>query len=1018
VTGPRARPSARNLRRAAGLAALLGLFACLFAPAPANSVGSSFEQIRHFVWHPEEGAPTNIQGIAQSPDGFLWLASATGLYRFDGLTFERIPLEGGDDRQSLQVASVAAAPNGDVWIGYDWGGIAVYRGGHLRPANPGPPSTSSVYLIVTGDGALWARVPGRSGSRLTRHKDGQWTEIDESWNLPLGTNSIAMLVARDGSLYLVNPDGVRRLRPGARRFEFQPLATGYGPTIAEDPHGRIWLANADALFRVEFGRGRVGPVTSLPHSDLYRRLAFDAEGAAWIAGAEDGIRRLSPDATGEGFRMEEPFDDAAGLSSRVTLAMARDNENNIWVGTLLGLDRFSARRAIRNAGLPLSYVFDTFTGPNGEAWLVSNDRLFRIGRDGPELIADIRSAETICGDRDGLVVATASQLFSYRDGRVREIGLPAISGESEPRIYTCGFDPDGRLLVSLGRHPLYRLEAGGWRPIETGAREIAYGILPAPGGGTLVIYPKERIVHLSGDRGVTLWSTRQGSIGFIKTAATGRGCTLLGGQNGLGCLSGGGMKILSATTYPQLVNVSGIIERPDGWTWLIALPGIMRVRTADLYAAFDAPGRELHFQSFGVEDRLRGETMMMHPRNAIADRFGRIWFFTSRGLVSLDPAQLGDVAQPPRVMIKALVSNGRAFDVAPSIALPVGTRSFQIDYTATALTDPTGTTFRYRLDGVDSGWVEAGGRRQAFYTNLAPGEYRFRVAAVNSAGTPSREEAVVEIRIAPRFIQTRAFVAICVVLAILLATLLYRWRVRSLAARFDERLQERLDERERIARELHDTLLQGVSGLLLQFQGLATRVPSGETLRADMESALDRAETLVVEGRDRVRNLRAGDAPRDLEEALALALTQPGIGQPIAVRIVRSGSPRDVAGTTAGELAAIAAEVLANAIRHGKAETLMVTLSFEARWLQVTFDDDGIGIPAEIARAGARAGHFGLVGMRERAERLQGTLHVDGIHPRGTRVRVSIPARCAYPGQRGLFSGWRRARGPHRAKVV
>lgn len=759
----------------------------------------------------------------------------------------------------------------------------------------------------------------------------------------------------------------------------------------------------------ELALGVVGPVTSLPRSNMYRRLVFDSVGSAWLGGAEDGIRRLVADDAGERFRVEQSlFGDQDEISSPVTLSLTRDDEGNIWVGTLLGLDRFSARRALRSAGLPLSYVFDTFAASDGESYLISNNSLFRIDRAGPVRLAAMRWAETICGVRDGAVtVAAPSGLFVYADGRVRRIPMPKVAGDDDPHVYGCTFDANGRLLLSLGRHPLYRLEQGGWRAIGNAAPEIAYGFLPAPNGGTLVVYPKDRIDRLVGDRSETLWSSRQGAIGFIKTAAAGRKCTLFGAQNGLGCLRGNRMQLLSAATYPQLINVSGIIETPHGWTWLVALPGIMRVRSDELNAAFEAPGRPLHFQPFGAEDGLRGETMMMHPRNAVADRFGRLWFFTSKGLVSLDLAGVEGPPRPPRTVIKSLTSNGRVFDLGSAVTLPVGTRSFQVDYTATALTDPKGTTFRYMLEGVDPAWIDAGSRRQAFYTNLAPGRYRFRVSAVSSAGTVSTSDASIDIEIKPGFMQTWWFMGLCLLLAALLATLVYRWRVRSLAARFSERLQERLDERERIARELHDTLLQGVSGLLLQFQGLAARVPKGEPLRADMERALDRAEDVVVEGRNRVRNLRAAEGPCNLEDTLALALTRPGLDQSIRVDLQRSGVARPVTEEAANELAALAAEALGNAIRHGGAQTLTVKMTFSPHELRVRFEDDGVGIPQSIAAAGSRPGHYGLIGMRERIERLQGTFAIERLEPHGTRIETVIPGRCAYPRVPGLLGALR-----------
>ncbi|MEK7456326.1 MAG: histidine kinase [Pseudomonadota bacterium] len=987
---------------------------CLSATTAIPSLPAAFEDVRHAAWRAEDGAPANVQGVVQSADGFLWIASATGLYRFDGLTFERIPLEGGNGKQSLQVASVAAAPNGDVWVGYDWGGMAVYHAGHLRPSNPGEPSKASVYLAVTRDGAVWARAPGRRGNRIVRFKGGVWEDIDERWNLPIGTGSIAMLVARDGSLYLLCPDGLRRLRQGARRFDFQPLSLGDGPTLAQDPAGRIWIADADRLARVEMGKGQVGPVTALPHSEMYRRLAFASDGAAWLAGAEDGVRRLSPDASGERFTGgQNLFGGSLGLSSGVTLSIAGDNEDNIWIGTLLGIDRFSMRRFARSVELPLSYAFDAYSAPNGETYLISNHALFRIGPRGPERLAHIRSAETLCGNKRHIIVATPYDLYSYKAGKVQKMPLPGpASGGAEGIIRACAFDEAGRLYLSIAHRPLYRLEKAGWRtivPVTPATREGAYGLVPQADGAMLAIFPQDQILRIEEARHAQLWSARDGgAIGFIKTATKGRYCLLLGAQDGMGCLAGRTMRTLGAQAYPQLSNVTGIVETPQGWTWMIALQGIIRVRTEDLAAAFERPGRPLHFQRFGAEDALRGETMMMYPRDAVADRFGKIWFFTSKGLIKIDLSSVEARRPAPGVVIRSITANGRSYDASGPLVLPVGTRSIEIDYTATTLTDPKGTSFRYRLEGVDADWVEAGDRRQAFYTMLSPRQYRFHVVAVSSAGMPSKTMSTMDISIRPGFLQTRSFAIICVVMVILIGTVGYQWRLRSMARRLGERMQERLDERERIARELHDTLLQGVSGLLLQFQILASRVPRSEALRTDMEDALDRAEDLVVEGRNRVRSLRSNDAPRDLEEVIALALMQPGLSKALDVRMTRTGPVRPITGQAADELAAIVIEASGNALRHGHATTFVVRMAHDDRELHIVLEDDGCGIAQEVLAAGGRPGHFGLTGMRERAGRLGGTLLIGKGADRGTRIDIRIPGRRAYPARGSIFRFLRR----------
>ncbi|EJL33395.1 sensor histidine kinase [Novosphingobium sp. AP12] len=980
--------------------ALLALAWPLRAEPPAL-----FLQTGHVAWRAEDDAPGNIEGIAQTPDGFLWLASGTGLYRFDGLTFRRITLLSGAEDTSLQISSLAAAPNGDVWVGYASGGIARYRAGRLERINPAKPSTRSVYLTVTHEGTLWARARGKTGSGLVRFANGRWDDVDERWNVPGEMSTMAMLIGHDGTLYLLSPDGLRQLRPGTRRFDFQPLDPGQGATIAEDGKGRLWLANTDHLSRVEMGKGYVGPVTPLDHTNVYRRLAFARNGLLWMGGTEDGVHLFEPDRLGERYTpVRGAFAAVDGLSSSITLSIFKDREDNVWLGTVAGLDRFATTRSVLRSNLPGGYTSDGLRTASGNTYLISGDDIYRVERSGPRKLASIPDAYMVCGDHDGLVVGAMTGVYRLMGEALVPIGIPPAVEPGKPNwLIACAEDQSGRLLISQVSGRVHRREANAWRPLShAGLSPLLF--VQGFRGENYVVYKPDTIARINRHSITPIEIPERQHVGFFRTVAKGRDCVLFGAQNGLLCLNGDWMHALSATTYPELLNVSGILEAPDGWTWVASYAGILRARTDELMAAFMAPGSAIHFERFGSEQSLRADQSGFSSRSLVADRYGRLWAFTTKGLVSIDMARADAHAPPPIVVIQDVTSNGHAYQDPSEVTLPMGTRSLQIDYTATALTDPKGTRFRYRLEGVDTNWTDAGSRRQAIYTNLLPGHYVFRVTAVSSAGMASAHEATLQVFIQPAFYQTWWFYVVLTLAAALTIWLVYRWRMRAMAVRIADRLQGRMGERERIARELHDTLLQGFQGLILRFQSVANRLPKGEALRPEMDQALDLAEAVLVEGRNRVRDLRT--APGNLSETLTEIAQEMAAAWPAAFALTVEGTPRALHAAVNDEIRCIGEEAIRNAFRHARARSIEAVLTYRARELRFHLRDDGAGLPADVLANGAREGHFGLVGMRERATRVGGSLTISSRANAGTEIVAAVPGAAAYVAEGGTGRWW------------
>jgi signal transduction histidine kinase len=336
----------------------------------------------------------------------------------------------------------------------------------------------------------------------------------------------------------------------------------------------------------------------------------------------------------------------------------------------------------------------------------------------------------------------------------------------------------------------------------------------------------------------------------------------------------------------------------------------------------------------------------------------------------------------------------------------------QIEYTAGTLTIPERVHFRYKLDGLDTEWQDAGGLREAFYTNLEPGDYAFHVTASNNDGVWSTIGASLHFTISPAFYQTTWFRALCALVCLILLWFLYDLRIRQIRAKARSRLEERLAERERIARDLHDTLLQGVEGLLLRFQAVANRIPKREPTRELLERALVRADQLLDEGRDRVMNLRTGAAELgDLPQALAAAGEQLALVHPTQFRTRTEGVPRDLHPIVHEEMLFVGREALANAFRHAGASKIEAQVSYDDLVLKVWVRDDGRGIDADVLRVG-RAGHWGLVGMRERARKIGANLDFWSKPGTGTEIELRLPARLAYRKKRrlGQRSWWRPVR--------
>ncbi|QJR11982.1 hypothetical protein DSM104443_03065 [Usitatibacter rugosus] len=964
----------------------------------------SFAQLHHVPWTARDGAPADVEAMAQTEDGFIWLGTRSGLVRFDGLQFERYAPASGDTLSSGSIRSLLALPGNGLIIGWVFGGATVLRDGRTTHfgAKDGFPGGSPHQFLADADGKLWVAT----ANALARFDGTRWQAIGADWNFA-GQRAIALFLDRDGTLGAFTPSTLMILPRGGTAF--QP--TG-GKSTTRAPIARA----RDGTLFVSDGRG-IRSIASLAQYDESdrpvlvatttvnaRRMIVDRDGSLWF---EDyaGVGRIAhperPGATAEYFTKAE------GLSDVGAAPLLEDREGNVWAATPGGIDRFRGGPFVSPAGAlqlsgaalaPDSNGGLLFTGFKGESWHLAADGT--VSAFGP-----IRG---ICAyrDPDGIVwfgsqkeTPRVAELWRHQAGRLDRVDLPADI-PLNATVQSITMDAGRSLWVSVRRAGIYRLSQGAWsKPAE----------LPEAGKRVAVVMTadsKGRVWLGYAEGGVALWDggkvrtygAKEGlDVGTV-FAIQEKGTHLwVAGERGVAILESDRFRAVSIEERDVLRGIAGLLETDGGDLWLFASTGVIRVPADQVLAALGQPGRAMSARRYDYDDGFAGAPPAIGPLPAlVATTDGRLWFATSRGVFMHDPRTAGANRVAPTVVVKALLAGGAHHVPAGNVGLPELITSVEIDYTATSMTVPRRMRFRHRLEGVDTDWQEAGARRQAFYTNLGPGHYRFQVTAANEDGVWNPAGASFEFTIAPAWYQTRWFFMLCALAAIGALALAYRLRMDRVSARIQARLQDRQLERERIARDLHDTLLQGFQGLVLTFTAAMRRIPPGEPARAQMEKALERASGVLAEGRNRVRDLRDSVVFQgDLAAALKDAADDLAHAHPAAFALTVQGDRRRLHPLVLEEAYRIGREALANAYRHAAANRIEIEVIFDPAQLRLRIRDDGMGVAGDVLENGV-PGHWGITGMRERAQKLGARLLIRSGTGSGTEVELDIPGTVAY----------------------
>jgi signal transduction histidine kinase len=547
----------------------------------------------------------------------------------------------------------------------------------------------------------------------------------------------------------------------------------------------------------------------------------------------------------------------------------------------------------------------------------------------------------------------------------------------------------------------FKIREGFPAPEMPAARRIA----PDPTGGIWLGLIRGDLARYKNGK-VEIFPFRHSAVPSIDSQVdqllvTSDGAVLGGTHFGMIAWRNGTQQTLTVRNGLPCNGVNAIVFDDQGDLWLYLQCGLVEVPTGEMQKWWQKPDTVVHFRLLDSLDGLRpGQA----PFDAgVRSPDGRLWFVNGFALQVVDPAHLSRNSILPPVHIEEIIADRRSYTPATNLSLPSLTRDLEIDYTGLSFMAPEKVRFRYRLDGRDAGWQEPGTRRQAFYTDLRPGKYRFRVIACNNDSIWNEEGATLDFSVAPAWYQTNWFRLACAATLLMLLYLLYQLRLQQLRHQFTIGLDARVNERMRIARELHDTLLQSFQGLMLRFQTVNEMLPARPIdAKKALEGALDRADEAISEGRDAITDIRTTTfESRDLAKSITALMNNlrdelaASNGRSVTFRVLVEGVPRALRPTLQDEIYRIARESLRNAFCHAEAGHIETEIMY-GESLRLRFRDDGKGIDPSIVEHGGRSGHWGLPGMRERTKQIGAQLTVWSELGAGTEVELSIPGSVAY----------------------
>jgi len=1008
--------------------AAIGLAALLWGSISSFALNSSLDvsQYAHTAWTARDGFfRGNIYAIAQTTDGYLWLGTEFGLFRFDGVRSIHWEPPAGQQLPDQNINSLLGARDGTLWIG-TMAGLASWNGRTLtRYPEVGPRFVES--LVEDRDGTVWVGAlfsPNAGPTGLLcaiRNGRTQCYGRDGAFGIAVP----GLHVDKSGTLWVLAQSGLWQWSPGPpKRYATTPVEVS---ALSNSEDGRpLFAVYGGGLMRLVGNKSEPYPILEAGNSRVLNdhdvdanKLLRDRDGGLWIGTVEKGIIHLHNGRV-------DIFTQSNGLSGDVVLGLFEDHEGDIWVATTAGLDRFRelpVTTVSAQQGLSSDASQSVLAASDGSIWIGAHDGLTRLKRGQTSIFRKSSGlpddeVQALYQDAGGRVwVATDYGLAYLKEGRFVAINALAsrqkhllhfITGDNAGNLWISGHESlwhllDGRVVEKIPWPRLGRREnaevllsgrekggvwlgfwsGGGVEYFRNGKVRATYTAADGLGGG--------HVADLELDRDGALWaSTQDGGLSRIKD---GRIATLTT-RNGLPCNT-----------------VHWTMEDDDHSFWLYTGCGLVRIARSELDAWIADPRRTIQTTVWDAADgiKLRSSAASTFGPRVTGSSDGKIWFLTGVGVQVVDPHHLAFNKLPPPVHIEQIIADGKtdwqnAFgNAASEVQLPALTHDLTIDYTALSLVSPEKVHFKYKLEGQDRDWREVVNDHKVQYSNLPPRHYQFRVIACNNSGVWNEQGDTLGFSVAPAYYQTNWFLALCAIAVLALLWLAYRFKLRQVRQEVTIGLEAKISERTRIARDLHDTLLQSFHGLLYRFHAVRNLLPGQpEEAVQQLDSALIRAEQALDEGRQSIQELRTGLFGENQLDQMLIAIGQEFAssqqdqdGTP-SFKVIEEGERRGLSPIIREEIIRITRELLLNAFRHASAHAIEVEIRYGRELFSLIVRDDGKGIEPKVLKEGGRAGHWGIPGVHERARGIGAQLEFWSEAGAGTEVRLTIPGSVGY----------------------
>lgn len=954
----------------------------------------------HQAWSTEEGLPeASVHQVFQSQDGYLWLATEGGVARFDGVTFQVLRHETNPAFVSNDVSAITQDSSGALWFGTA-DGLVQSRGSSLRrfAEQEGLPSATITSLAASPDGSLLVLT----SRGLVRFDGGSFRPVPD-----ISGTVVSLQTMRDGTVLLLTSEGVERFEHGAFTRQLAGSEVSGKPDSDQTalglqfgPHGALWTRSTRSVtFRLAGYERVLEAGRNLPGSHV-TALCVDRQGTGWI-GTNRGLFSLEPEP-------KAPLQAVDALHAESVLSIMEDREGNLWVGAeTSGLHALRPRKFRSEPASAGEAVTAGAEASDGTLWFGTREDGIRKIENGvaeqPFSTTSLTSPVILsmaAGIHGDVWVGTPDGLNQIAGKRVNQ--YTTSNGLPDDFVRSLLVDSDGTAWAGT-RRGLVRIERGKIEtltraeglgsdsigPLLESRKRLSYSTKTSPLFPDLWVGTSAGLSHIQGTHIENFAPYRDPARDVVSAMAQdGDGDLWIGLHGeGLSRFANGRFTPIPSSTLPS--EITSLFVDQQGYLWLRGVRGVYHVSVAALQVCANHPENcSLATAEYGVADGMLSDASPPQGMPSIWPLSnGELWFATPKGIAATNPAHLPVNLVPPPVVIEHFVVDDSDVPMGErDIEISTGHNRYTFDYAALSYTVPSKNRYRYILEGFDRNWVEAGTARTASYTSLPPRAYRFRVQARNNDGVWNENGAELRFHILPPVYRRWWFYGLALLVIAGLAVAIFQLRLRSVHQRF----ALVLNERNRMAREIHDTLAQDLVSVSLQLDIANQMLRSGHSEQAI--SQLEATRKLVKDGLEAARqsiwNLRANTAESSLPTRLtALTKRYSDAEHPPSLKI--GGAYRELAVDLEDDILRVAQECLTNAYRHSGATEIFVQLHYEPNGLRLNIRDNGRGFsPANMESI---EGHYGLRGMRERATSIGATLTISSNSKEGTAVALFLP---------------------------